>query len=527
MVPLHYCKSNFDYCRHTPGLVNCLLKGYWLMFFIRVFSGLILLLIFSACLTISTPTAAQLTESPPPSQTVDYQFEPTPTTVYLPLVTRPTVVPYDGATSFRVNVPFFEEDIRFPQTGIFWYGRVTSTDNYTDVRMGYTLSELVVYVSVFDRKLWYANNPNQTELEDWDAVTLYLNLEGNQGALPTSTAYRLVAQLNHWEPRDAYQRGYQGNGDSWSVSPLNFTSVSGWRGEGLNNDAEARGWNMEFRIPFTSLGLAAPPPDGTTWGLAVVTHDRDTPAGPPNLPQFWPTGMDAGQPETWGQLRFGLPVYMPPPVPSVNSTTIRHGLNGNEVIDAAVGGTVDNLCPGDIDYIWNQWGEANFAGAPHMNIQNQRNVDDWPCFARYYVTFPLDGLPIDKVILNAEVVMHQFGGSDPSLAHRSYIQVFRVDHPWQEATINWNNAPYALENLGGIWVDPTAFPGWPGIPYTWDVTGAVAQVVANGEMHLHLVFYSADGAMHSGKHFVTSNFAEDWPEGQISRPTLVVNWGNP
>lgn len=495
------------------------------MHFIRVLSGLILLLMFSACLVFSTPSAAQITTQLPTPQ-VDQQLEATPTTVFLPLVTRPPIIPYDGATSMRVNVPFFDDGLRYVQTGIFWYGRVASTDNYTDVRMGYTHTELVVYIAVFDRKLWYSNNPTPGELENWDAVTLFLNLDGNQGNAPTPSAYRLVAQLNHWEPRAPYQRGYQGNGDSWSAAPINFTSVSGWRGDGLNNDAEARGWNMEFRIPFTSLGLAVPPAEGTTWGLGVITHDRDTLAGPPNAPQAWPAGLESHRPETWGQLRFSLPVYIPPPVPPSGSATIRQGLNGAQVMDAAVGGTVDNLCPGDLNYIWDGWGNANFAAAPHLNIQNQRNVDDWPCFSKYYVSFPLDAIPTGKLILKADVILHQFGGSDPQLAFRSYIQAFSVADPWQETTITWNNAPYALENITGTWVDPTAFPGWPGIPHIWDVSGAVTQALANDETHLHLVFYSADGAMHSGKHFVTSNFAEDWPAGQISRPTLLVSWGD-
>ena len=77
-----------------------------------------------------------------------------------------------------------------------------------------------------------------------------------------------------------------------------------------------------------------------------------------------------------------------------------------------------------------------------------------------------------------------------------------------------------MENLSRTWVEPTTFPGWPGIPYTWDVSRAMAQAYASGEP-LRIAMYSADGAIHSGKYFYASD------ADVAGRPTLQITWGNP
>ncbi len=43
----------------------------------------------------------------------------------------------------RIFVPFFTTAVPFNQTAIFWFGDITSTDNYTDVRVGYILHQLI------------------------------------------------------------------------------------------------------------------------------------------------------------------------------------------------------------------------------------------------------------------------------------------------------------------------------------------------------------------------------------------------
>jgi hypothetical protein len=199
-------------------------------------------------------------------------------------------------------------------------------------------------------------------------------------------------------------------------------------------------------------------------------------------------------------------------------------LNGASVPDAHVGG--DTICgaPFDPNY-FDGWGDANYSGTAHINIQNQADVADWPCFSKYYVTFPLDAIPAGKVVISATLTLHQFGNAgDPGQAEPSLIQVLTVDGDWDEATLTWNNAPLAAENIAASWVDPLSeFPGWPGVPSAWDVSRAVAEAYAVGDP-LRLALYEADAAYHSGKYFVSSDTG-DW--NATGRPTLRVLWGDP
>ncbi len=196
--------------------------------------------------------------------------------------------------------------------------------------------------------------------------------------------------------------------------------------------------------------------------------------------------MTGTQPSSWGQIHFGLPSYTPPVAQPGGTVTIRQGLNGAVVPDAGVGGTIGNLCPGETNFIWNQWGNANFAGAPGVNIQSQgTNISDWPCFAKYYLTFPLSALPAGKNIQSATMTLHQWGGSDLELALPSLLQALTVAQDWSENTLTWNNAPLALENVAQVWagvVDDCGVAGgtpWPCVARQFDVSRAVAQAYAD------------------------------------------------
>jgi hypothetical protein len=427
-----------------------------------------------------------------------------------------------------VNAPYFEGDVRFPETAIFWFGRITANDNYADVRVGYNDDELYVRLAAFDRWLWYDPTPSAKDLTAWDAATLYLDLDGNEGETPDASAYRFVGQLNWWEERELFQTAYRGDGSGWVRATIPFTTTSGWRGNAPNNnEADDRGWELTFRVPFAGLGLSRPASRGTVWAMAMTLHDRDDGAGTPIADDTWPEAPDFDRSSTWGQLAFGLPIYAPPATAAGGTVAVRHKLNGTVVLDAAVGGTTGNLCPGDPDYIWNEWGNDNFAGAPNFNIQNQSDVADWPCFSKYYVTFPLDKVPPGQAIVSATLKLHQYGnagGGTWGEPEPSLIQVVTVAEDWEEKQLTWNNAPLATENVSAAWVDPIAsFPGWPGSAREWNVSGAVAQAYAAGEP-LRLALYEADGAYHSGKYFVSSDTG-DWNEK--GRPTLSVVWGLP
>lgn len=420
----------------------------------------------------------------------------------------------------RVNVPYTtSENGGWPKDrAIFWFGQVNPTSNYADVRTVYNDTQLIIHLNIFDRLLWFDSSPSAADLEQWDAVTLYLDLSGNTGSTPQSDSYRFVVQLR----QEANAATYQGNGTGWETANIAFTPTTGWRGDGVNNGAEARGWSATFKIPYSSLGLAGKPAEGTVWGLGLALHDRDDAAGTPIADQVWPEILAGQQPSTWGQLHFGLATYTPPPASPAGSTTIRHGLNGAVVEDGQVGGGAVCGDPFNPNF-FNGWGDANYAGDEQVNVQNQMDVADWPCFSKFYLTLPLDAVPAGKEIISATLTVYQFGNAGaPGEAEPSVIRALTVAESWSERSITWNNAPLAIENVAQADVDPiTNFPGWPGVPITWDVSGAVAEAYAAGEP-LRLALYSADSERHSGKYF-TSSDTGDW--NADGRPTLAVVWG--
>lgn len=424
----------------------------------------------------------------------------------------------------RIHLPYIpgpdaQNPVRFAETAIFWLGAVNSEDNYSDVRVGYNDDILYIYIATFDRQMWYNGNPvDPNALTEWDAVTLYLTTGAG------ATRYRLSVQTRHWQDGAAYQAAWQDDGSGWTPSALAFTGQSGWRGDLPNdNSADERGWVITVQIPFASLGLDSPPAQGTTWRLGLTVHDRDSAVGPPQTPKAWPRTLSTEDISTWGEFLFGQATYTPPTVNNVQSIIFYDKAQGIHVPDAAVGGGA--ICGDGLDF-WNDWGDTNYAGRADFNIQNQSDVADWPCFSKYYLTFPLETLPTAQGIVSATLTLHLFGtagGGDWGGPASSLIQAGVADADWNESQITWNNAPYLLENISATWVEPVAdFPGWPGIPYYWDVSRAVADAYARG-IPLRLVLYAADSDYHSGKYFVSSDTG-DW--NVAGRPSLTVTYGD-
>lgn len=424
----------------------------------------------------------------------------------------------------RIHLPYIpspdaQNPVRFAETAIFWLGAVNSEDNYSDVRVGYNDDLLYIYIATFDRQMWYDTNPvDPNALAEWDAVTLYLTTGTD------ATRHRLTVQTRHWQDGAAYQAAWQDDGSGWAPGNLAFTGQSGWRGDLPNdNSADERGWAITVQMPFSGLGLAAPPAAGTAWRLGLTVHDRDSADGPARTPQTWPSALSAEDVSTWGEFVFGQADYTPLPAREPQSVMIYDkAQEGLHVPDAAVGGGA--ICGEGLDF-WDEWGDANYAGRGDFNIQNQSDVADWPCFSKYYVTFPLNALPTGQGIVSATLTLHLFGtagGGDWGGPAPSLIQAGVADADWDETQITWNNAPYLLENISSTWVQPVAdFPGWPGIPYDWDVSRAVADAYARG-IPLRLVLYSADSDYHSGKYFVSSDTG-DW--NVAGRPSLTVTFG--
>jgi hypothetical protein len=427
-----------------------------------------------------------------------------------------------GSSVRRVNMPYLGSGppVEYFEPAVFWFGDVTPTINNADVRMWYYDTYLKLTVHIIDRRVWQDPTPSVATLEEWDAVTLLLDMDGNQGDAPGNNSFRLVTQLGASETDTGRQTAYRGNGSAWVPASVPFTAEGIFRGNWYNDDIDDKGWQLTVVIPFTSFGLSGPPPTGTIWGLGVVVHDRDDASGSAIPDQIWPEQMLPTVPASWGQLHFGRAQFNPPIAIPTGSTTIRQGVNGVTVPDAHVGGNF--TCGDGLDH-WTEWGVTNYAGSTQINIQNQWDISDYPCFSKYFVTFPLDSIPAGQPVVSAKLLMTMFGnaGGGPwGIPPDSFIQVLTVAEEWNEATLTWNNAPLALENITGTWVKPTQTSEQR--EYYFDVSKAIIEAHQLGQP-LRLALYSADGERHSGKYFFSSD-SNDW-NGTV-RPTLQVFWGN-
>lgn len=422
----------------------------------------------------------------------------------------------------HINVPFFTGPVPFNQTAIFWFGDVTSTDNYTDVRIGYNSSELYIDLRIVDHYLWYDTNTSAPNLNFGDNASVYLDTVNSSSTSLDTTSYRFQAAVNGYVKRSNYQQAYKGSGTTWTATNLAFTATYGWRGQGLNG-AQAKGWSMTYEIPFSSLGLSGAPSQSTVWNLAVQVHDRDDAANTPIPDKWWPTTAGGTNPSSWGDISFGIPSYAPSSTTSSSSYTIRNGLNNQVVTDGMVGGGLG--CGSNVSDVWTQLGTTSYPGAAHITIENEADVSDWNCFSKFYITFPLSSLPAGKSVVKATVTLYEYSNAGPrGQSNPSYIQVGMINQSWNPATLSLNNEPPLQENLNSILV-PTrskAVIPWPGLAITWDVSRALAQAYATGQP-LQLVFYSTDNQYNGGKYF-TSSYIGNWDAN--GRPTLQATLGS-
>lgn len=405
-------------------------------------------------------------------------------------------------------------------SSIFWFGRAGENDNYVDVRTTYDASNLYVQANIIDYYLWW-DSAAASDPRTFDAFAMYLDTDGVRTSLPASDDYFFVSGFRWYTTSgDArWQRQGRGTGTAWDETWRPATAWADqigyrWYSSGPNNNSDRdAGWVATMTVPWTTLGLAGPPAAGTTWALGVQVLDRDD-ASAPRASIAWPETFVQNAPTSWA--RFAFDPARPSPAAGASTLRVRRGLNG-QVADAYAGG--GGTCAGGI------YGGGD---TPHptgdLFVQNQSDVADFPCFTKTYLRFDLSALPAGKTIRSATLEVYQFGGSEPTLAQPSYIQLLSSTGGWDEATMTWNNAPLATRNYGGSWVNPIqTFPGWPGVKASWDATSPVTEAYVAGQS-VNLVLYSADTAYHSGKYFVGSEVG-DWDAD--GRPTLVVTWDEP
>jgi len=437
----------------------------------------------------------------------------------------------------RVYAPRFDDVVRWAESGIFWFGRVDLPDvipgqNYVDVRVAYTQDFLAVYPNVEDYYLWYPlPASSSTDLTQYDAVAIYLDTGGDGAAVPQPDDYLFLVGLCLYQCGDgtAYMRDARGDGSGWDFAwDGNWTKATWaqWVGNPPHNNNENTfdyGWWAKIYIPWETLGLSGPPPEGTVWRLGVRLFDRDDAPSSGVAPvESWPETLDPGRPSTWGELAFGLAAYEPSqPLYSQGTTVIRRGLGEGVVEDAWVGGggTCSGGHEGDPD-------ADNHGSDPNLFVENQEWITDFPCFSKSYLRFDLAPIPPGKEIVSATLTIHHWSNARWDEAQPSLIWLFTVDGNWEEDTLTWNNAPLARENLTAVWVNvitPENNPGLPGIPYTWDATQAVAEAYKAG-VPLNIALYTADVNQHSSKYLLSSDSAPAYTD---ARPTLRVVWGEP
>jgi len=450
-------------------------------------------------------------------------------TVYLPFITQNRPVPKTPV----IHMPFIDDnesyDVmteHYSKLGVFWFGKVNGSENYSDVRVGYNRYTIVLDVATIDQQLWYdAHDPPSRDFKEWDSVSIFLTIPGANGQ--GSRQVRLDAEATSnkwsWEQRTAYQNAYQWNGGQWERIDLRFTTDSFYQGS-FNEPGEDDGWNVTFRIPFSSLGLSAPPPSGSGLRMGIEVFDKDS-ASRVSPSKSWPEGFTELNDSSYGQITFGYPTFRRPANSVAGRVNIKQS-STETVQDSTVGG--GTTCGNNGNNKWTEWGGRVYNNRPQNEVgvvQNQQLIADWPCFSRYYITFPLNRVPQGKVILSAKLTMIHYGGSSVSQAKPSYIQVMRVNQPWDPDTISWNNSPQAVENYPGTWVPPydVQSSGSPGVARTWDVSQAFMDVYGTGEP-LRLALYSADRDIHIGNYFRSSETAS-WGCGYP--PTLTIEWGNP
>ncbi|MCP4357564.1 MAG: DNRLRE domain-containing protein [Chloroflexi bacterium] len=457
--------------------------------------------------------------------------------------TSANVAQVDG-TSRRVNIPQRSDTI-WEQSAIFWFGvnepHGANGRNYTDVRLLYTDTKLHIRFTVVDYHLWFDRSANaDTDLTKYDAIAVYLDTSNNNGSQPQTDDYMFLHGARQFEDRANYRRQAHGTGSGWDTNWngtwTNWGTISWGSGPGANDNSDLDfGWTGGFSIPWSSLGLSGPPPEGTVWGLGVQLYDRDDGTNSGILtPEFWPETFDANKPNTWAELHFGTADYQPPTLPTTGQMTIRAASpNDNSVEDAWMGGggwcnsghEGNGLTSGsDVNF---GGGDPNEPGYGNLFVGTETAETHFPCFNKSYLRFALDTLPPGKEIISATMTLHLWGnaGFTPSDPQPSWVHLFSIKDPWGETTITWNNAPLAYENVNAIWMNPYSQPGniqWPGDAYTWDATQAVAEAYAAGEA-VSMAIYGSDAAQHSSK-YLTSSETGDWNAN--GRPALHVIWGD-
>lgn len=460
-----------------------------------------------------------------------------------------TPEPAAALTVRRVNAAYYPQTVDFSTAGSFWFGRLDvgqiPGNNYSDVRVAYTPNDLQVFVAIADYYLWFEENPGTASdptQYTYDGISLYIDALDDRSAAPDTNDYVFQSKLVAFQSDTTnWKRQAQGTGSGWNggfAGAWNYTPGVEWScnpGPNSNSCGIDYGWAATFRIPWSTIGLTGPP-NGSTIGMGLQLFDRDAPGGGGLAPvQTWPEALNPAQPATWGQVGFAVTSYRPPLARAGGTVTVQRGLPGSTVIDSTVGD--DGNCgaghEGNPDSPLKPSDQQITQGEDtSLYIGSEAVMTHLPCFGRGYLRFNLNQVPPGKVIISAQLTLYHWSQSgDLGAANEedrpkpSYIRLYHVDGGWGETTVTWNNGPRAKQDLGGVWVTPRQPGGslFPGIPYTWNATNAVADAYANSTP-VDLALYTPDTNRNTLKYF-TSSETGDW--NAVARPKLTITWGDP
>jgi hypothetical protein len=213
---------------------------------------------------------------------------------------------------------------------------------------------------------------------------------------------------------------------------------------------------------------------------------------------------------------------------------------------ASVGGVSENLCFIDPHYrYFNDWGNLTHAGN-NLFVQNQGNLDDFPCFSRSYIRFPGNVVPAGKTVKSVKLGLWHLTNNGSYNNFNMLAHVFKADG-WVDGTqASWNNAPLSAENIAGTWISQK--PPLPaGVPscstkecgqirlWQWDVTKSFVDSMSQPNFDIGV--YMTGNNMHMGVTFASetlwtntnTNPPYNAPPGGVSHyydPYLLIEYGD-
>ena len=274
-------------------------------------------------------------------------------------------------------------------------------------------------------------------------------------------------------------------------------SANGWEIGHRCGAGDCRGWTAETMIPWANLG------------------------GRPAPGQQVPFAAEYAGAALAGNLHWGEALAAPSSEPATGVVVVPL------LEDTVVGG--DSVC-GDPDWptYHPTWGSTpRWGSSPHVLVENQWDVADWPCYNKLLLRADLSAIPYGARVVSATVEIARFGQMgyacgycvDPATGSNNgtmdtVVQIYDYPATWSESTATWDTTRYPGPPLHRILTVPLPDDGQEGrsyasnpLPEFWDVTGPVQAALARGDSTASILAATAAGQYHSGKYYYSTEGA--------------------